>query len=426
MELAKLLCIIWNPMITMNIKKRRIMRGRKSIENLSPLLSMNSEGRFINSEDLYCKAIENADGVPFQLIFGTRVGEGYYLSIGSGIRQLLGISPEEFSEKDFYEMIDEIVPLSDNIPAELSVLREKFISGELKSYKAEVLIRMPGGEKKWIQDTSLPLIDEETGKVVGAYGILFDINKRKQTLNHLERAKEKALKSDHLKTSFLRNISHEIRTPLNAIVGFSTLLCEPEKNTGKREEFMDILLSSTDHLLEIINDIIEISNIESDTVKVKKDLINLNKMLRRIYDRFSIKACEKNISLRFLVAKNESDVSIFTDGFKVSKIITNLLDNAMKFTEKGKVEFGYSINDNTIKFYISDTGIGIPTELHSMIFSRFYQAESCSTRRFEGTGLGLSISKAYIELLGGEIWFTSQSGKGSVFYFTLPYERVGG
>jgi len=402
------------------------MRAAKSPHSPDYYIRNDAAAQLNNTEAFYCQAIENADGVPFQLIFGPRTGEGYYLNVGKGIRQLLGMPPEEFTEKRFNEMIDTIVPLADNFPSELSESREKFISGKLKSYKAEVLIRMPGGGKKWIQDSSLPLIEEETGKVIGAFGILFDIDERKQTMLRMEKAKVKAEDDDRLKSAFIRNISHEIRTPLNAIVGYSALLCDAENGHGNQQEYVDVIFSSTDHLLEIIDDIVEISNIEAGTVKVRTDMINLNATFRKVYDRFMIKACEKNISLRYVEASAENEINIFTDGFKLSQILSNLINNAMKFTKEGEVEFGYKEKDNKIEFYVSDTGIGIPQKHHPMIFDRFYQAETSPTRRFEGTGLGLSISKAYVELLGGEIWFTSKSGQGSVFYFTLPYNRAEG
>jgi signal transduction histidine kinase len=400
------------------------MRAAKSPYNLSYIYRGDEEDKIINSGGLFCKAIENANGVPFQLIFGPQPGEGYYLNVGTGIQQLLGISPEEFTEKGFHEMIDKIVPLADNIPSEFSEWRKKFISGELKNYKAEVLIRMPGGEKKWIQDTSLPLIDEETHSVIGAFGILFDINDRKQFLDQSGKAKEKEEDSDRLKSAFLHNISHEIRTPLNAIVGYSTLLCDIENCSDKQKEFIDIIFRSSDHLLEIIDDIVEISNIDANTLKVRKEVTNLNTILRRVYDRFRVKAVERSISLRFITELNDGEISIITDGFKLSKILSNLIGNSIKFTKEGDIVFGYSVKSDKLEFFVSDTGIGVPKEHQEMVFDRFYQVDSSSTRRFEGTGLGLSISKAYIELLGGEIWFTSQPGKGSVFYFTLPFERV--
>ena len=385
-------------------------------------ISKNIEEQFINSGTLYCSAIENAEGVPFQLIFGPRPGEGYFLNIGRGIKELLGISSEEFTEKTFIEMIDEIVPLSDNTPSDMSELREKFFNGELNSYKAEVLIRMPGGEKKWILDSSLPLINGETGKVIGAFGIFFDINERKQTLLNLENEKGKAEESDRLKSAFLHNLSHEIRTPLNAIVGFSTLLIETESGSDQQQEYKDIIIGSTDHLLEIFNDIVEISNIEAGNIIIRREKVLLNPIISKVYDRFRTNAVEKKISIRFVTAPDEDDVRLFTDKSKLSQVLLNLVGNAIKFTREGGVEFGYVVKESKVEFYVSDTGIGIPPEHHEKIFDRFYQAESGSTRTFPGTGLGLAISKAYVEFLGGEIWFTSKPGKGSVFYFTLPLE----
>ena len=401
------------------------MLSAKFPDNQSSHFCKNADEQFINSGALYCNVIENADGVPFQLIFGPRPGEGYYLTVGSGIRNLLGLSQEEFTERAFHEMIEEIIPLSDNMPSELSESREKLINGEMKSYKAEVLIRMPGGEKKWIQDTSLPLIDEETGKIIGAFGILFDIDERKHNLYNLKIAEEKAEESDRLKIAFLHNLSHEIRTPLNAIVGFTSLLGDIGDDPGKRQEFVNIIFNSSDHLLEIFDDIVEISNIEANTIIIRKEKVNLNLKLRKVYERFRTIADEKKISLSFIAASDDKEVNIFTDGSKLSRVLTNLVGNALKFTSEGKVEFGYTLKGDIIEFYVSDTGIGIPQQHHEMIFKRFFQADSSNTRRYEGTGLGLSISKAYIELLGGEILLTSHPGEGSVFYFTLPFDREG-
>ena len=400
------------------------MLSAKFPDNQSSHFCKNADEQCINSEALYCNAIENADGVPFQLIFGPRPGEGYYLTIGSGIRNLLGLSKEEFTERAFHEMIEEIIPLSDNMPSDLPESREKLINGELKSYKAEVLVRMPGGEKKWIQDTSLPLLDDETGKVIGAFGILFDIDERKNNLLNLEIAKGKAEESDRLKSAFLHNLSHEIRTPLNAIVGFSSLLGEMENDPWKRQELVDIIFNSSDHLLEIFDDIVEISNIEANTVSIRKEKVNIEVKLRKVYDRFRTRADEKRISLGFIGTPDSNEINLFTDGYKLSRVLTNLVSNALKFTSAGKVEFGYTLKGDNIEFYVSDTGIGIPPEHHEMIFKRFFQADSSNTRRYEGTGLGLSISKAYIELLGGKIWLKSHPGEGSVFYFTLPLEKL--
>jgi signal transduction histidine kinase len=416
-------------MLTYDERNNKIIRMSdtrvlKSAGDQGKSISEDANKHIENSETLFCRAIENAGGVPFQLIFGQRPGEGYFTKVGAGIRQLLGIPQEEFTEKLFHSMIEEVVPLSDDIPADLCEAREKFIIGELGSYKAEILLRTPGGEKKWILDSSLPLRDESRGKIVGEFGILFDINESKQIIGSLEKASKQARECDRLKAAFLRNLPHEIRTPLNAIVGFSTLISEQENDPQRQLEFIEIITYNADQLLEIMTDVVEVSDIEAGTVKVSKEEINLNKLLERIWNRFIIKASGKNISLSYVAPAEDDQVNIITDRFKLSQILNNLVGNAVKFTREGKVEFGYSIKGDMIEFYVADTGPGISSEYHERIFSNFYQVDNGSTRRYEGTGLGLPISKAYVKLLGGEIWFASQPGEGSVFYCTVPYEKV--
>jgi signal transduction histidine kinase len=402
-------------------KNKIIMRQGSSPDYLNSRFAKEVEEQFNNSGDFFSRAIENADGIPYHLIFAPVIGEGNYLNVGNGIKQLLGIEPGEFTEKLFQAMIEEIIPLCDDIPLNRVESREKFINRGILKYKAEILVTTPGGEKKWIRESALPVVDDKTGKVTGMFGIFFDITEHKLILLQLEKAREKATESDRLKNAFLNNLSHEIRTPLNAIVGFSTLLGEPGNVSGQRMEFMDIITHSSDHLLEIVDDIVEISKIETKAVRIIRKETNLNEMLQRVYDRFRSPAAEKNLLLRFDAHMDEKEISIVTDGYKLFQALTNLVGNAVKFTKEGKVEFGFSLKADNIEYYISDTGIGIAGEHRPYIFNAFYQAESNSMQRYEGTGLGLSIAKAYIELLGGEIWFTSQPGEGSVFYFTIPY-----
>jgi len=381
------------------------------------------EKQFNNSGDFLCRAIENADGVPYQLVFGPAIGEGYYLNVGFGIKQLFGITPVEFTEELYHRMIEEIIPSNEDIPRNPVKLREKIISGKIQNYKAEILVMTPSGEKKWIKDSFIPVIDDKTGKATGLLGIFFDISEHKQTLLQLERAMEKATESDRLKAAFLNNLPHEIRTPLNAIVGFSTLLNEPGHDIEDQLEFRDIITHSSDHLLEIVDDVLEISKIEAKIVRILRKEVNLSRMLQRVYDRFRPAADEKKILLRYDARMDEKEIIINTDGYKLFQSLTNLLSNAVKFTLAGKVEFGFRIKEGMIEFYVSDTGIGIGLEHQPNIFKPFYQSESSSTKRYEGTGLGLAIAKAYIELLGGDIWFNSEPGEGSVFFFNIPDTR---
>jgi signal transduction histidine kinase len=381
------------------------------------------EDQFNNSGDLFSQAIENADGVPYQFIFGPGAGKGYFLNVGYGIKRLFNIIPDELTEGLFRRMIVEVIPLEKNIPKDPVAMHEKIISGEIKRYKAEMLIMTPAGEKKYIRDSALPVTDDRTGKVIGLLGIFVDITEYRVAQQQLDKVSEKASEGDRLKTAFLNNLSHEIRTPLNAIVGFSTLLGEPGHNNKAHSEYLDIITRSSDHLLEILDDVVEISKIETKVVRITRKEVNLSAMLQRIYDRFRAKADEKDLILRYDAHVDEQEIVMITDGYKLFQSITNLVSNAIKFTKQGKVEFGYRLKDGKIEFYVNDTGIGIGEEHKPHIFKPFYQAESISTKRYEGTGLGLSIAKAYIELLGGTIMFTSTAGEGSVFWFTLPFER---
>jgi PAS domain S-box-containing protein len=255
------------------------------------------------------------------------------------------------------------------------------------------------------------------------FEIFQDITERKANEEELIRAKEKAEESDKLKTAFLHNISHEIRTPMNAIVGFSALLGEPEIDDQLRKSYIEIIVQSSDHLLSIITDIVDISNIEANLIKTFKNEINVNSTLRSLCNQFIPRANEKKINLICETGLSDSGAMIITDSTKLTQILSNLLSNALKFTEKGYIKIWYSLKENFLEFCVSDSGIGISPEHHARIFDRFYQVQSTMERLYEGTGLGLAISKAYVEHLGGKIWFTSEPGKGTSFFFTIPYEK---
>jgi len=259
------------------------------------------------------------------------------------------------------------------------------------------------------------------GKTAGRVWSFRDITERKKAEAEIIKAKEKAEESDKLKTAFLHNVSHEIRTPMNAILGFSTLLNEPGISDEDRKQFTDVIFQSGNQLLSIINDIVDLASIESGQMNVSIKQINLNTMLRRLSEQFSYKEKSYKIALNLKTALLQKDAEIMTDSTKLVQVISNLINNAFKFTKKGEITFGYSLKGDFIEFYVKDTGIGIAPEHQSRIFERFYQVDSAVSRQYGGTGLGLSICKAYVELLGGEIWLESVRGKGTSFYFRIPY-----
>jgi len=383
--------------------------GRKEVEMANPLIL----------DTLLLKAIENADGIPFQLIFGTQVGSGHYLRIGDGIRKLLGIEPEDFTEETFQKMIINITPENNEIPSDINAAREKFIRGEISSYKAEIHIMTPDGTEKWLKDTSIPVIDRNSGKVIGAFGILTDITPIRSNNGH------KVIEEcEKLKTAFLRNISHEIRTPLNAIIGFSNLISEPGLRSDMMREYKKIINDSSDQLLETMTEIIEMSKIEAGHVNMSLDTCNINELINSVINDHIAECNEKGISI-ILNQSATSDTIIITDVSKIRHILKSLVKNAIKFTDSGIIEISLKPNQNNVEVSVKDNGIGIPYEYQDKLFSAFYQADSSPTRRYSGKGLGLTISKAYTEMLGGSIRCISSQGKGATFTIKLPYGPKG-
>jgi len=233
-------------------------------------------------------------------------------------------------------------------------------------------------------------------------------------------ARNKAEESDRLKSSFLANMSHEIRTPLNSIIGFSELLLDADFGTEQHEEFARTINESGNGLLAIISDIMDLSKIEAGQINLTKKRFSAQKLIRDIQKEYSYKASSKGIELRVDPAISKEDYSIFNDDQRLKQVLINFVGNAIKFTEEGLIEIGFRTIENTIQFYVKDTGIGIPVKYHQEIFERFRQVELSHTRKYGGNGLGLAISKSLVEMLGGEIGMNSEVGIGSTFYFTIP------
>jgi signal transduction histidine kinase len=242
----------------------------------------------------------------------------------------------------------------------------------------------------------------------------------KMTIVELRAAKEKAEESDRLKSAFLANISHEIRTPMNGILGFTELLLEPDLSSEQKESFVKIVHQSGQRMLNTVNDIVEISKIETGLVQPKLTETDVNSRMEELFHFFQSEAGKKGIKLSLEMLLPPADKNITTDHNKLDTILTNLIKNAIKYTPTGTIQMGCRQNDCCIEFYLKDTGIGIPKHRQEAIFERFMQADVADTRVFEGSGLGLAIAKSYVEMLGGKIWVESREGKGSTFYFTLP------
>jgi len=250
-----------------------------------------------------------------------------------------------------------------------------------------------------------------------------DITERKKTEMELIKAKERAEESERLKSAFLANMSHEIRTPMNGIIGFSEMFMKPDITEEKREYFAKVVIERGQHLLTIVNDILDISKIESGDIKIEEEEVNLNGVIMNAFSFFSNRSTG-SINLRTDKGLNDNESFIISNRTRLNQILTNLLNNAFKFTSSGEIIFGYKLVDDLLQFYVADTGIGIAPSMHKKIFEPFRQVELEITKQAGGTGLGLSICKRLTELMGGSIWLESEKDIGSTFYFTIPYKPV--
>ncbi|MFN8239427.1 MAG: ATP-binding protein [Bacteroidales bacterium] len=253
-------------------------------------------------------------------------------------------------------------------------------------------------------------------------GILFYLFLRRHLVK-LRTAEHLARESDRLKTTFLQNMSHEIRTPMNGIIGLTELLKSGELSDAEKVEYIRIISESSTLLFNIVNEVLDISMIESGTNKVSPHDISLNDLIDDIHHHFS-HSVKAGVVIEISKGLKKGEDMICTDGVKVKQVLFNLISNSVKFVEKGYIRFGYELKGNTIEFHVEDTGIGIPKEVHQHIFDRFFKDNSPNDRFYEGVGLGLTICKGLVELLGGRIWLESEQGKGSRFYFTIPYVKV--
>ena len=308
-------------------------------------------------------------------------------------------------------------------PEDKPLVHEIFHTKEFKEkglFEYEYRIIRPDNKIYWINTKTVAIIDD-TDQIIKRVGVASDYTEKHKSLEELILAKEQAEKSDRLKSAFLANMSHEIRTPMNGILGFAELLNEPNLSGEKQHEYIKIIEKSGVRMLNIINNIIDISKIEADLMHLHINVVEINEKIEFIYTFFKPEVEEKGMQLLFKNSLPSKVATIRTDIEKFYSILTNLVKNAIKYSKEGVIEFGYLKKGEFLEFYVKDTGIGISKDMKSAIFERFIQADITDKMALQGAGLGLSISKAYVEMLGGKIWVESEEGIGSTFYFTLPF-----
>ncbi len=334
----------------------------------------------------------------------------------SYVRQFGYAAEEEMSRgpEEIYSVIhpDDRDALFATIFAAIGAKREELTY----SYRS----RHKEGHYVWREDRAKFSYDD-CGLLQNTYVICRDITDRKKMFEDLVRAKERAEESDRLKSAFLANMSHEIRTPMNGILGFSALLKEQNLSGEEQIHHINIIEKSGIRMLNIINDIIDISKIESGQMEITLSETNVNEQTAYIYSFFKPEVEARGLRLYLQNTLPAAEVTIRTDREKMYAILTNLVKNAIKYTREGSIVFGYREAGKFLEFFVKDTGIGISPDRHEAIFERFVQADISDRQALQGAGLGLSITKAYVEMLGGSIRLVSEPGRGSTFYFTIPY-----
>ena len=338
--------------------------------------------------------------------------EGKIEYVNPAFTQITGYSLEEVIGKN-----PQILKSNNTCSKLYNQLWETILSG--KTWIGELQNKKASGELYWVNNTISPIYNNKT--LTNFVAVCEDITAKKKNIEELIIAKNKAEEANNLKTEFLHNMSHEIRTPMNGIIGFSELLNNESLDKEKQQKFKDIIIKSSYQLLSIIDDILEISRLETRQVSIHKETFSLNTFLSELHLLFTPKMEEKGLSFLLRTALDNENSYINTDKAKINGILINLIQNALKFTHKGSVELGYFIEKNQVCLYVKDTGIGISSKNIHRIFDRFAQEEKELSQKYGGLGLGLAISKENACLINGEIRVESKKNIGSTFYVTIPF-----
>lgn len=315
----------------------------------------------------------------------------------------------------------------DYIPSEeeRNILKENY-SRALNGESYSIIRKKSVPDDTYFEIFFEPIIND-TNEIIGITILARNISERIKIKQDLIIAKEKAEESDHLKSAFLANISHEIRTPMNGILGFTGLLKTPGLSQEIQQSYIRMIETGGERMLNIINDLIDISKIESGQMTLTLTPCNINEQCEFLYLFFKPETDRKGMQFSFHCSLDAERATFNTDSEKLYAILSNLIKNAIKYSDNGAIEFGYLLNPRNesreLTFFVKDTGIGISKDKIEFIFDRFIQVENDYKKKYQGAGLGLSIAKAYVEMLGGKIWVESALGKGSTFYFTIRYNH---
>lgn len=358
------------------------------------------------SEEKFRQLFENSEAIMMLV----EPENGRIVDANHAAAKFYGYSIEEMIDKKIQEI--NMLP-----PEEASEVRRRVLSEEQACFV--VKHRLSNNEFRTVEIHSSPITFH--GMTV-LFSIIHDVSERKLAEEALIEAKEKAEESDKLKSTFLATMSHELRTPLNAIIGFSSVM-EEETDPAEMIQYASIINSSGNHLLSIIESIFDVALLQSGEYKMNKIHFHVDALFQSLIDYANVEKIRKNKDNLDVHAVFQAGIAapvIDTDRGKLMQLMTNLLNNAVKYTQSGRIEFGFSVAEKDITFFVTDTGIGIPAEKVGVIFEQFRQGDDNHTRVHDGVGLGLAICKEIATLLGGKIWLETTEHEGSTFYFMLP------
>ena len=378
-----------------------------------------SEKSLRRSEQLYENIFENTGAATLTIRADTSI-----LMVNSEFERLLGYTRKEVSGKK--RLVDLVEKKDQAVLQRYHYMMMSNPDAVPKNYEFGYITK--DGQTRHGYMTGSALLDAKSLVIS-----FIDITEFKEVENQLRVAKETAEESDRLKSAFLANVSHEIRTPLTAITGFSALLSNPNLHLDKKEKYIEQILNGSNELVNLIDNVLDISRIESGTLKPRITEFGLNDQLGEtlaFYEDFKAHHAKENLSIKLSLPKGTKMLQVRTDRMRLQQILANIIENAIKFTTEGGIEFGYSIlpdklhksDHESLMFFVKDTGIGIAKKDRSKIFDRFMKIVDKEDRLYRGAGLGLALARDLCHLLEGEIWVESVSGKGSTFYFTIPYE----